>query len=325
MNRRKKIYRGFNRRNKVNQARVASVIILLLVAGLAGGYGYIKFKDIDVVEKFSSGSSKVIANITSKLPFLDKLSFLDKSDSGVITSDDISKELGELGKESDEKEDVESSNVEEVDDIKLAKTDGWNFYTIQVASVQDDKELTKIKTELNEKKIPCSIVEVDGMKKVQTYSFFEKEDTRTYLEEVKAVYPDAFLSEMKIPMLSLEYTSKYEYVGEISSQLNKLITNFKDESEFWKKNKENVNKEEYNKILTSRSDIIKVIEKEVEKIDYSGMESFKDSLSKYINDVNENITQSSKAANEEQYYISKANYVSCMQGYFSFINIIKGV
>lgn len=319
MNRRKKIYRGFNRRNRVNQARVVSVIILLLVAGLAGGYGYIKLKDIDIVEKFSSGSSKVIASITSKLPFLDKL------DSDVITSDDISKELGELDKESDKKEDVESSNVEESDDIKLAKTDGWNFYTIQVASVQDDKELAKIKAELNEKKIPCSIVEVDGMKKVQTYSFFEKDYTRTYLEEVKAVYPDAFLSEMKIPMLSLEYTSKYEYVGEISSQLNKLITNFKDESEFWKKNKENVNKEEYNKILTSRSDIIKAIEKEVEKIDYSGMESFKESLTKYSNDVNENITQSSKAANEEQYYISKANYVSCMQGYFSFINIIKGV
>lgn len=317
MNRRKKIYRGFNRRSRFNKVNFTAVIVVFLGISLAGGFAYIKIKDINIAEKISN--SKIVSSITSKM------SFLNKSNSNIITADDISKELDEMKEGSEEDKDVESSNIEAVEDSKTAKTDGWDFYTIQVASVQDDKELESIKSELSKNKIPCSVVEVDGMKKVQTYSFFDKDTTREYLDVVKAIYPDAFLSEMKTPMLALEYTTKYEYVGEISNQLNKLITNFEEESNFWKKSKENVNKEEYNQILTNRSNIIQSIENEVDKIDYSGMEGFKTNLSKYISDVNENITQSSKGANEDNYHISQGSFVSCMQGYFSFINIIKGV
>lgn len=317
MNKRGKIYRGFNRRNRFNIAKIITVAIVLVGVGLAGRYSYLKMKDIDIVGKFSN--SNIVSNIASKIPFLDNY------ESNFITADDISKELGELEEDTKKDDSLESSKIEEVEDIKLSKIEGWEFFTIQVASVKDDKDLVKIEEELNKNKIPFSVVEVDNMKKVQTYSFFEQDAARVYLEEVKSVYPEAFLSEMKIPMLSLEYTNKYEYVGEISNQLNKLITNFEDESNFWQKNKENLNKEEYNKILTDRSEIIQAIEKEVDKIDYEGMDSFRDYLAKYVKDVNEKITQSSKAANEEQYHISKGNFVSCMHGYFSFINLIEQI
>lgn len=320
MNRRRKIYRGINRRSRFNILKTITIVTVIVVIGLAGRYSYTKIKDINIediniVEKFNN--SDIVSRITSKIPFLNNF------DSNFITADDISKELVELQGDTENDDSIESSNMEKVEGTKLAKTEGWSFYTIQVASVQNGKDLEKIESELDNNKIPFSVVDINGIKKVQTYSFFEQDATRAYLEEVKEVYPDAFLAEMKIPMLSLEYTSKYEYVGGISNQLNKLITNFKDESDFWKKNKDNINKQEYNKILTNRSEIIQSIEEEVNKIDYDGMSSFKSNLVKYTNDVNEKITQSSKAANEEQYHISKSNFISCMQGYFSFIKLIE--
>lgn len=317
MNRRRGMYRGFNRRNKSN-TKFIIITMSLIVVCVIGGYSYTKLKDIDVVDKIAN--NKIIAYIESKIPKI------DKADSGFITADDISKELDEIkdnSKEDSKKEEDTNTNTNE--DIKLAKTEGWSFYTIQVASVNDDKDLEKFKSELNSNKIPCSVVEVDNTKKVQTYSFFDEESTRAYLEEVKNVYPDAFVSQMKIPMLSLEYTSKYEYVGNISTQLNKLITNFEEESSFWKKSKEALNKEEYNKILTNRSEIIQAIQVEVDKIDYEGMREFKDNLEKYVNEINDRITESSKAVNEEQYHIAVSNFVSCMQGYYTFIDIIKSI
>lgn len=319
MNRRKKIYRGFNSRKR-SKEKFITITISVLVVGLICGYGYIKLKEIELVDKVMS--SKVINYITSKIPDL------DKNNSEFITADDISKELDEIKdntKSDSKKEETTNDGETESETIKLANTEGWNFYTIQVASVQDDKDLEKFKNELKNNKIPCSVVEVDKTKKVQTYSFFDEESTRSYLDEVKSVYEDAFISEVKIPMLSLEYTSKYEYVGNISNQLNKLITNFEEESNFWKKSKGSVNKEEYNNILTNRSKIIKNIEVEVDKIDYEGMKGFKDNLVKYVNDINDRITQSSKAVNEDEHYIAMGNFVSCMQGYYSFINIIQGI
>ncbi|MEF9990805.1 MAG: hypothetical protein RRZ84_03180 [Romboutsia sp.] len=329
MNRRRKTYRGFNRKNQYKNVKIIAVILGISVIGT---YGYIKLKDMDFIGMVKD--NKFIGMISDNIPFIEN----NKSDA--ITSDDISKELDTIKKDS-EKESIdkdklsenstkektdEESSVEVSENIKLAKVDGWNIYTIQVASIQDDKDIKKIEAKLTENKLPFSIVEVDGVKKVQTYSFFEEDATRSQLENVKKVFEDAFISQVKVPMLSIEYTDKYEYIGEISNELNKLITNFGEESKFWKENqnnKEALDMSKYNQILTDRKSITESITSQVEKIDYEGMDVFKTNLVKYVDDVNEKIAQSSKAANEQKYYISQGLFVSCMQGYFSFVNIIK--
>ena len=214
-------------------------------------------------------------------------------------------------------------NKESNEVVKVAKTDGWNIYTIQVASVKDDKDMNKIEAQLVENKIPFSVVEIDGARKVQTYAFFNKDVTRTHIEQIKTVFPDAFISQMEAPVLSLEYTSKYSYIANISDELNNLIKNFEEESKFWSTNKENIDLKEYNTLLTNRKQIISDIQKEAEKIDYSKMNVFKDNLIKYTKDVNEKIDMSSKAANEQNYNMSESLYLSSMQGYFSFINSIR--
>ncbi|MBO3445684.1 hypothetical protein [Clostridium sp. CCUG 7971] len=321
MNKRRTIYRGFNKRRKTRVIKIAAIGMSIC---LIGGYAYIKAKDMKVFTKLSSK----VSLLTDKIPSfsLDNFKFEKPK---VTSSGDISKELEAIQKEKSKEvenknEKVEKQSQSEVsEDIKLAIIEGWNLHTVQVASVENDNDIPKIEKQLTDNKIPFSVVEIDGLKKVQTYAFFDQESTRSHMDEVKKVFPDAFLSQMKVPLLSLEYTNKYSYVEDISKQLNNLISNFKEESKFWASNKEKVDLSEYNNILTSRRKIIEDIKKETDKIDYSNMDVFKQNLVKYLNDMDEKITMASKAANEQNYYVSESLYLSSMQGYFSFINSIN--
>ncbi|MEG1310967.1 MAG: hypothetical protein RR942_07845 [Romboutsia sp.] len=319
MNKRKTIYKGFNKRRKTKVIKIAALGISVC---LICSYTYIKVKDMNIL---SSLGNKIESFKLDKT-HLDKLKL---NESNITNSDDIAKELEELELQKNKDIEVnndkgeEQSKIEITEDIKLAKIEGWNIYTVQVASVENNADMPKIESQLMESKIPFSVVEIDGLKKVQTYAFFNKETTRNYIDEVKKVFPDAFLSQMKIPVLSLEYTNKYSYVEDISKQLNNLILNFEEESKFWESNKEKVDLSEYNTILTNRKKIIKEAKKETDKIDYSKMSVFKENLVKYLDDIDEKILLASKAANEDNYYISESLYLSSMQGYFSFINSIN--
>lgn len=321
MNKRRTIYRGFNKRRKTKIVKIAVMSISIC---LIGGYAYIKTKDMEVFTKISDKVSSLSDKVLSFN--LDNFKLKEPT---FTSSDDISEELEAIEKEKSKEVESKSEKAEEQsqsespEDTKLAIIEGWNVHTIQVASVENDRDIPKIEKKLTENKIPFSIVEVDGLKKVQTYAFFDKESARNHIEEVKKVFPDAFLSQMKVPLLSLEYTSKYSYVEDISKQLNNLISSFEDESKFWESNEENINLSEYNKILENRKKIIENIKKETEKIDYSNMDLFKQNLVKYLDDIDKKITMASKAANEQNYHISESLYLSSMQGYFSFINSIN--
>ncbi|MGL6107629.1 hypothetical protein [Romboutsia sp.] len=308
MNRRKTIYKGFNKRKK---RKGLKVIIITISICLISGYTYTKVKDTDVF-------SNIVGKLSSiKLDFnLEKI-IPKKKTATEFTYEDVEKEVNKI------KDSKNNNKVTSKEEVKIAKIDGWSMYTVQVASVEKSDELKKIEDKLNENKIPFSVIEIDGLKKVQTYGFFDKNLTREYIENMRKLYPDSFLSEANIPVLSLEYTNKYSYVENISTQLNKLIKNYEQESEFWKNNKLSINLNSYNSILTSRKQIITDIEKEVNKIDYKEMKVFKDNLIKYINEVDNKIELSSKASNEQSYQISQGLFLSCMQGYLEFINSIK--
>ncbi len=356
MNKRRTIYRGFNKRRK---NKMIKVYIIGLSVCIVSAYGYIQFKNSDI---FKNLKTKV-ASIEFKIPFLNS----DKKEDGVesFDYDDVSKELDKSNVESNN-----DKNSESKEDVKVAQVKDWNVYTIQVASVEDKNEIKKVEEELSKEKIPFSTVEIDGLSKVQTYvSFdkestrtylesvrtlypdaflaevkekipfstveidglskvqtyvsFDKESTRTYLESVRTLYPDAFLAEVKMPMLSLEYTSKYSYLESISEQLTNLIENFKLESNLWSSNNNELNMEEYNKILTNRKSIVENIENEANKIDYKGAEIFKENLITYANNIDKNIETASKSANEQNYNISEGIYLSSLQGYLNFINSIQ--
>lgn len=317
MNKRKTIYRGFNKRRKTKHIQI---IIATASICLVCGYGIYKIKESSILETVSKKiSSFNIDEIIKK----DDI-FLGYDDFNIEKEDnkkDINLE-NEIKK--DETENIEKS-VEENQKIELAKVEPWNIYTIQVASFSDDKDINKIETQLVDSKIPFSIVEIEGAKKVQTHASFDKEVTRKSLEEIKVVFPDAFISEMKVPVLAIEYIDKDSYVESITTELNNLIKSFEQESDFWEKNSDNIDLNEYSSILSNRKNIIKNIKNETKKIDYKDMNIFKDNLIDYTNSMVKKIDIALKSANEQNYIISESLYLSSMQEYFSFISSIKKV
>lgn len=312
MNKRKTIYKSFNKRRKMKSLKFISAIICIC---LLGGITVTKLKDVNILNKISQKINKSISSIN----------LLNNNKIEQISYDDISKELDKVQVEKEKDKEVlkEENQAKTDEDIKVAVIDGLDIYTIQVASVENENDIPKIETSLNENKIPFSTVEIDGLKKIQTYASFEQDSVRNYIEEVRKVFPDAFVSQIKIPVLSLEYTQKYSYVEGISNKLNELIKNFEEESKFWESNKENIDVQLYTNILNSRSNILSDIKNEANKIDYSNMKIFKDNLIKYTDETNNKINISLKAINEKDYNISKSLYLSSIQGYFLFINSIK--
>ncbi|CED93149.1 Hypothetical protein CRIB_393 [Romboutsia ilealis] len=304
MSKRRTIYKGFNKRRK---NRIIKIYIIGASICLICGYGFMQFKN----SKIFNSIKENVASIELKLPFFNS----KKSDNNRLETfeyNDISKEIDEIKKENDE--------VNE--DVKVATVKGWNVYTIQVASVEDKNEISEIEAVLSKEKVPFSTIEIDGVNKVQTYVSFDKESIRNYLESIRTLYPDAFLAEVKMPVLSLEYTSKYSYLETISEQLSSLIDNFELESKLWTNSKDNLNLKEYNTILTNRKTMVENIEKEVEQIDYEGADVFKSNLITYLNNVDKNIEEASKSANEQKYNISEGIFLNNLQGYLAFINSI---
>lgn len=304
MNKRRTIYKGFNKRRK---NRIIKIYIIGASICIICGYGFMQFKN----SKIFNSIKENVASIELKLPFFNS----KKSDNNRLETfeyNDISKEIDEIKKENDE--------VNE--DVKVATVKGWNVYTIQVASVEDKNEISEIEAVLSKEKVPFSTIEIDGVNKVQTYVSFDKESIRNYLESIRTLYPDAFLAEVKMPVLSLEYTSKYSYLETISEQLSSLIDNFELESKLWTNSKDNLNLKEYNTILTNRKTMVENIEKEVEQIDYEGADVFKSNLITYLNNVDRNIEEASKSANEQKYNISEGIFLNSLQGYLAFINSI---
>lgn len=301
MNKRRK-YKGFNKRSNTAHIRIFTVIFCL---ALIGGYGCIKLKDSKI---FDTG----MFSKTFKSFSVGNLFKSDKKEPEEYVYEDLNEEIDKIKGESKENTDVQ-----------VATIDGITLYTVQVASIGEDQDLKSVEEQLKSTKMPYSVVEVNGVQKVQTYYSFSEESTRSNLENIRKEFNDAFISELKVPILSLEYTNKYSYIETISKDLNSLIESYKEETKFWEKDKEKIDLKEYNNILTKRLDIVQNIQTNANKIDYKEMNIFKENLTKYANNINTYIKESSKNANEGNYHLSQGLLLSSIQGYYSFIESIR--
>lgn len=303
MNKRRNIYRGINKRRN-NVAK--SAVIGLTILAVAGGVIYLKNSDFSLYDKINDK--------------MQNLSLFNKDDLEIqeFTYDDIKKEDN---KDQGEKQSAVVKNV----DSKLATVENWDLYSIQIAAIDNQAELNKIDNKLKELDIPFSIIEIDKIKKIHTYSSFEEAETRKHLEGIKVEFPDAFISKLEVPLLSLQYTDKYSYVEEICNELNKLITNFKEESGIWDKNEGNIDQSEYKNIINNRMDILSSLEKQAKKIDYKGMEGFKENLLNYTKSLKEKSEKSLKLSQENKNNMIKSLLMSSMQGYYNFVNSIKTI
>lgn len=308
MNKRRNIYRGMNRRRN-HMAK--SLTVGLVVVGLVGGSFFIKKSDFSLTEKISS------LNIFNKKD----LGFKEFSYKDIIGKVDNTKEEG---KAQDKEKEKTVSNIKN-ESAKVATVKDWGVYSIQIAAIDNEKELKQIQSKLTELKVPFSIIEIDKIKKVQTYPSFKQEESRKNIETLKKDFPDAFVTKLEIPMLSLQYTEKYSYVENICKELNNLITNFEGESKAWDKSENSIDKENYKNIIDNRIAILEKVEKHAREINYDGMKGFKENLIQYTESIKEKSKNSLEMVEKDQYHISESLLMSSMQGYYSFINSIKAI
>ena len=309
MNKRRNIYRGMNRRRN-NMAK--SITVGLIIVGLVGGASFIKKYNFSLIEKLSN------LKVFSK----DDLGFKEFSYKDLIGKDDNPKSVTQSEDKKNKKEEV--SNIK-TDKAKLATVKDWRIHSIQIAAIDNKEELTQIQDKLRQLKVPFSIVEVNGLEKVQTYPSFKEEESRKNLEKLKLDFPDAFVTKLEIPMLSLQYTQKYSYVENICSELNNLITNFEEESVVWDKNEGNIDKDNFKNIINNRISTLERVEKYANDIDYNGMKGFKENLLKYLESVKDKSKNSIEMIEKDQFDICESLFMSSIQGYYSFINSIKSI
>lgn len=299
--------RGFNRRRSNPLAKMLPVFIIITSLG---GYTAYKYKD----------------EIGGIVNIKDVFSITSKKDDEVFTADELG--LGSGDEKNEAKEDEKTEVKEEKETTKnessLITINDWKIYSVQVGALTDKEKIKTIQEKLLKDKTPFCMVENKGVSKIYTYSFVDENSTREYLDIVKTDFTDAFLSTTELPVMSFEYTKKYEYMKSVSEDLNKLILNFNDESKFWSQSKDGeFDFEKYKGILDNRKAITESLDKGIKEIDYKDLGKFKESLELYNNSLEETIDSSLKLNDVEKTYINQSLFISSMFGYFTFINSIQ--
>ena len=315
----KKIYKGLNKRRRFHPRKYITIILCM---ALIIGYGYKKIKLDEVFKNIDI--SKNVSSLVNKLYFWqDPASEIFNLASTSTQKIDNSSQKDVTDKSNEEKSQKSSTADNSSTNTEVAVVDGIDVYLIQVGSFDNNKDLNKITAKLKENKIPNSSIKIDGANKVQAYISFNEDDVRNNLEKTKKIVDDAFLTKLEIPVLSLEYTEEYSYIKDIADNLNSLLKNYEEESNYLNKNKDNLDSGEYKKILTKRENILDKLENEVNKINYKELDSFKTDLLSYTSQIRDNISKYGDKIDTKNEYKYETLLISSIQMYYEFINEIK--
>ena len=315
----KKIYKGLNKRRRFHPRKYITIILCM---ALIIGYGYKKIKLDEVFKNIDI--SKNVSSLVNKLYFWqDPASEIFNLASTSTQKIDNSSQKNVTDKSNEEKSQKSSTADNSSTNTEVAVVDGIDVYLIQVGSFDNNKDLNKITARLKENKIPNSSIKIDGANKVQAYISFNEDDVRNNLEKTKKIVDDAFLTKLEIPVLSLEYTEEYSYIKDIADNLNSLLKNYEEESNYLNKNKDNLDSGEYKKILTKRENILDKLENEVNKINYKELDSFKTNLLSYTSQIRDNISKYVDKIDTKNEYKYETLLISSIQMYYEFINEIK--
>ncbi len=224
-----------------------------------------------------------------------------------------------------EVEDENKKNIEMEGEIKK-EINGFEIYSIQVASVNDNKEARDIVSNLDSAFIPNHVHEKEGSYKVYTYTSLQESNVRRYLESIRASYSDAFISKIEVGSIDLEYTKKYEYMNEVCKNLELMIENMNQESQFWNEYKLGTsNYNEYIKIINSKSKIVDSLTKNSKKFKEKDTENFEKEMSKFCERSRKNTKYVNGYLKNENLKSCEKLFLSSLFDYNEFINKIKKI
>lgn len=122
----------------------------------------------------------------------------------------------------------DSSELTEVGDINPVA-----IYAIQVASVTDKSNIENLIGELNDRELSHLIYNVDNKFKVFTYGSTKRSFVESKIEDIRAHYPDAFITEMYLPKKTIKYHENESLITEIIEDINHIIEVIDKQSEEW--------------------------------------------------------------------------------------------
>ena len=223
------------------------------------------------------------------------------------------------------KKTIKAVKIEVKDEIKK-QIDGLEIYSIQVGSVKNHKEAENIANNLESASIPNYVHKKEDAYKIYTYVSLKDSNVRKYLENIRSSYSDAFISKIEVGSIDLEYTKKYEYMNDVCKDLNLMIENMKQESQFWNEYKMGKsNYDDYIKIMNNKSKIVDSLTKNSKKFKGKDTENFEKKLSEFCEWDKGNIESVNKNLGNDNLKSCEKLFLSSLFYYNEFINKIKNI
>lgn len=220
---------------------------------------------------------------------------------------------------------IKAVKIEVKDEIRK-QIDGFEIYSIQVGSVKNYKEVESIVNNLESANIPNYVHKKESVYKIYTYVSLEESNARKYLENIRSSYSDAFISKIKVGSIDLQYTKQYEYMNEVCNDLNGMISNMKEESQFWNEYKMGKsNYDNYIKIVNNKSEIVDSLTKISKKFKGKDTENFEKEMSEFCEKDKRNIKSVNENLGENNLKSCEKLFLSSVFYYNEFINKIKNI
>lgn len=184
----------------------------------------------------------------------------------IINEDFDVEKTNEPHKTEDEFQDKDISQREEIVNSNFSPL---SIYLLQVASVSSTDSAEEFAKELNERKLPHLIYNMDNTYKVYTLGATDRDSIEEELTNIRVYYPDAYINEIHLPPKKLAYPKSQEKVYQnIIKDINALIKIMDKNSKEWYNFVKKEGKiDTYVELLVEEKEIVKKISNDIKDND----------------------------------------------------------
>lgn len=229
-----------------------------------------------------------------------------------INTDDMLRSPGDIGL-------VDKILVDKTDDVsngkdavqaenKESNTNRINLnsitaYVIQIASLSDSTNIESLIEELNRSQLSHVVYRTDNKYKIYTSGFTKREYAEEKLEEIRILYPDAYISEIYASENLIAYSvPNEENTKAIIEELNHLGVSLNSSSDIiYNLSKKEGNLDDYREVLGEQQKKLEELSKKLEQVSPSSDSQLYSEVKKMVENVEKNINKSNEIINTGQY------------------------
>jgi hypothetical protein len=160
---------------------------------------------------------------------------------------------------------IQNENNEEQNDLgengnallEVGEIQPITIFMIQVASVSSTESIESLIGELNQNNLSHIVYKTDNIYKVYTLGLTERNIAEEKLVEIRLLYPDAFISEVRIPSKKLSYSKSGDSsVENFIAIFNNLIQVMNQQAEEWNRFYKGEEPLQYAELLNKHQEVL---------------------------------------------------------------------